>query len=113
MSDLAAAIAMAHAAIQGMGLTPCKFSQFTHAGRVFAFSEESATGLSELGPAFEVVVDIETGEIIRMGERGATTVRWLYSPQGSVGPALLVVVDKEQGVSTTLYSSGDYGAMID
>lgn len=66
MNDPAAAIAMAHAAIQGAGFTPCTFSQFTHAGRVFAFSEESATGLSASGPAFEVVVDIETGAIIRV-----------------------------------------------
>lgn len=65
MNNPDAAIATAHAAIKGAGFTPCTFSQFIHAGRVFAFSEESFTGFSAFGPAFEVVVDIETGAIIR------------------------------------------------
>jgi len=56
---------IAHAAIIAAGFTPCPVSGFVHNGRVFAFSAESALGFSASGPAFEIVVDIATGEIIR------------------------------------------------
>lgn len=59
------AIAIAHAAIKAAGFTPCTASQFAHAGRLFAFSAESANGLSASGPAFEIVIDISTGAVIR------------------------------------------------
>ena len=59
------AIAIAHAAIKAAGFTPCTDSQFTHAGRLFAFSIESANGFSISGPAFEIVIDISTGAVIR------------------------------------------------
>ena len=56
---------VAHDIIKTAGFTPCEVSEFTHRGALFAFSSESANGFSSSGPAFEVVVDIESSKIIR------------------------------------------------
>jgi hypothetical protein len=65
MTATETATVVAAAAVADAGFTPCAFSGFVHNGAVFAFSEESANGFSESGPAFEVVVNIETGAVVR------------------------------------------------
>lgn len=67
----AEATTTAENAVKAAGFVPCPVSGFIANGapnqtpKAFAFSAESATGFSEGGPAFEVVVEVATGEIIR------------------------------------------------
>jgi len=58
------AIAAAAALVEAAGFTPCPFSSFVHNGKAFAFSSECHNGFSAFGPAFEVVVDVATGETV-------------------------------------------------
>lgn len=58
------AVKMAHSAIKAAGFTPCIHSEFVHMGQLFAFSVESNGGVM-FGPAFDIVIDIETGAVVR------------------------------------------------
>ena len=67
LPDFILAARQGNDAIRAAGWTPCPHSWFATADRVFCFSSESAGGTSSTGPAFEAVVNVDTGRLHTIG----------------------------------------------